>query len=176
MASTPRSCASLRMLSASSPPSSAMLIAARSTRSLLKGTRGSALRSTRDAISVLLAFDPRRSEWVRGLDNLTAYGSVLRCTNKRGGNMFANVYADEAAPPTTMKAIVRERYGSPDVLELKNIDRPAIDDDSMLVRVRAASINAYDWHMLRGSPSLVRLMAGLRKPKSSAMGVDVAGQ
>ncbi len=90
--------------------------------------------------------------------------------------MFANVYADEAAPPTTMKAIVRERYGSPDVLELKNIDRPAIDDDSMLVRVRAASINAYDWHMLRGSPSLVRLMAGLRKPKSSAMGVDVAGQ
>src|SRR5205823_10178873 len=78
--------------------------------------------------------------------------------------------------PTTMKAIVRERYGSPDVLELKNIDRPAIDDDSMLLRVRAASINAYDWHMLRGSPSLVRLMAGLRKPKSSAMGVDVAGQ
>src|SRR6267378_7917862 len=90
--------------------------------------------------------------------------------------MFANVYAVEAAPPTTMKAIVRERYGSPDVLELKNIDRPAIDDDSMLVRVRAASINAYDWHMMRGSPSLVRLMAGLRKPKSSAMGVDLAGE
>src|SRR6266850_6209463 len=80
MASTPRSCASLRMLSASSPPSSAMLIAARSTRSLLKGTRGSALRSTRDAISVLLVFDPRGGDPVRGLDNLTAYGSVLRCT------------------------------------------------------------------------------------------------
>jgi NADPH:quinone reductase-like Zn-dependent oxidoreductase len=75
-----------------------------------------------------------------------------------------------------MKAIVREKYGSPDVLELKDIDKPVIDDDSMLVRVRAASINAYDWHMLRGSPYLVRMMAGLRRPKTSAMGVDVAGQ
>ena len=77
---------------------------------------------------------------------------------------------------TTMKAIVRERYGSPDVLKLRDIDRPVIDDDGVLVRVRAASINAYDWHMMRGRPSLVRLMTGLRKPKSSAMGVDLAGE
>ncbi len=77
---------------------------------------------------------------------------------------------------TTMKAIVRERYGSPDVLKLRDIDRPVIDDDGVLVRVRAASINAYDWHMMRGSPSLVRLMAGLRRPKSTAMGVDLAGE
>jgi len=77
---------------------------------------------------------------------------------------------------TTMKAIIRERYGSPDVLKLRDIDRPVIDDDGVLVRVRAASINAYDWHMMRGSPSLVRLMAGLRKPKSTAMGVDLAGE
>ncbi len=75
-----------------------------------------------------------------------------------------------------MKAIVRDKYGSPDVLELKDIDKPVIDDDSVLVRVRAAAINAYDWHMMRGSPYLVRMVAGLRKPKSSAMGVDVAGQ
>ena len=80
------------------------------------------------------------------------------------------------AHQTTMKAIVRERYGPPDVLELRDVERPAIDDDSILVRVRAASINAYDWHMMRGRPSLVRIVAGLRKPKSSAMGVDVAGQ
>ena len=80
------------------------------------------------------------------------------------------------ADKTTMKAIVREQYGSPDVLELKDIDRPVIDDDGVLVRVRAASINAYDWHMLRGAPYLVRMVAGLRKPKSSAMGVDVAGE
>ena len=76
----------------------------------------------------------------------------------------------------TMKAIVRERYGSAEVLELKDVDMPVVDDDSMLVRVRAASINAYDWHMMRGSPYLVRMVAGLRRPKSSAMGLDVAGQ
>ena len=84
--------------------------------------------------------------------------------------------ANAPAHQTTMKAIVRERYGPPDVLELRDVERPAIDDDSILVRVRAASINAYDWHMMRGRPSLVRIVAGLRKPKSSAMGVDVAGQ
>jgi NADPH:quinone reductase-like Zn-dependent oxidoreductase len=76
----------------------------------------------------------------------------------------------------TMKAIVRERYGSPEVLELRDVEKPLVDDDAVLVRVRAASINAYDVHMMRGSPSLVRLMAGLRKPKSSAMGVDLSGQ
>ena len=81
-----------------------------------------------------------------------------------------------SADKTTMKAIVRERYGSSDALELKDIDRPVIDDDSILVRVRAASINAYDWHMMRGAPFLVRLSEGLRKPKNRAMGVDVAGQ
>jgi len=80
------------------------------------------------------------------------------------------------AQRTTMKAIVREKYGSPDVLELRNTDRPAIDDDGVLVRVRAASINAYDWHMMRGLPFLARMGGGLRRPKSRAMGVDVAGQ
>ena len=80
------------------------------------------------------------------------------------------------ATAKTMKAIIRERYGSAEVLELKDVDMPAVDDDSMLVRVRAASINAYDWHMMRGSPYLVRMVAGLRKPKSSAMGIDLAGQ
>jgi NADPH:quinone reductase-like Zn-dependent oxidoreductase len=75
-----------------------------------------------------------------------------------------------------MKAILREKYGAPDVLELSDIAIPVIDDDSMLVRVRAASVNAYDWHMMRGLPLLLRLSEGLRKPKSSAMGIDVAGQ
>jgi len=86
------------------------------------------------------------------------------------------MYADESAPAATMKAVVRERYGSPDVLELKDVAKPVIDDDSVLVRVRAASINAYDWHMMRGSPYLVRMSEGLRKPRSSAMGVDLSGQ
>ena len=84
--------------------------------------------------------------------------------------------ANAPAHQTTMKAMVRERYGPPDVLELRNVEIPAIDDDSILVRVRAAAINAYDWHMMRGLPFLARMSEGLRKPKSIAMGVDVAGQ
>jgi NADPH:quinone reductase-like Zn-dependent oxidoreductase len=84
--------------------------------------------------------------------------------------------AKAPARQATMRAIVREKYGPPDVLVLKDIDKPVIDDDGILVRVRAASINAYDWHMMRGSPYLVRLSEGLRRPKRTAMGVDVAGQ
>jgi NADPH:quinone reductase-like Zn-dependent oxidoreductase len=74
-----------------------------------------------------------------------------------------------------MKAIVREKYGAPDVLELKEVDRPVIGDDSVLVRVRAAGLNAFDWHVMRGRPALVRAFTGLRKPKTGAMGRDLAG-
>ena len=75
-----------------------------------------------------------------------------------------------------MKAIVHHRYGPPDVLELRDVDRPALEDDRVLVRVRAASVNALDWHTVRGQPYIARFVMGLRKPKTSAMGVDVAGQ
>jgi NADPH:quinone reductase-like Zn-dependent oxidoreductase len=75
-----------------------------------------------------------------------------------------------------MKAIVHETYGSPDVLRLADVDKPALDDDRILVRVRAASVNAYDWHVIRGLPYLVRTSEGLRRPKSSATGVDFAGE
>jgi NADPH:quinone reductase-like Zn-dependent oxidoreductase len=74
-----------------------------------------------------------------------------------------------------MKAIVRDTYGSPDVLELREIERPVVDDDGVLIRVRAASVNAYDWHALRGHPYLVRMGDGLRRPKSGTSGVDLAG-
>ncbi len=83
--------------------------------------------------------------------------------------------AKAPAQATTMKAIVRHSYGSSDVLELRDIDKPVVDDDGVLVRVRAASVNAYDWHLLRGRPYLVRMFAGLRKPKNTGVGVDVAG-
>ncbi len=53
-----------------------------------------------------------------------------------------------------MKAIVYERYGSPDVLELRNVEKPAVTDDGVLVRIRAASANPYDWHFMRGKPPL----------------------
>lgn len=74
-----------------------------------------------------------------------------------------------------MKAIVQYRYGSPDVLELREIEKPVVDDDGVLVRVRAASVNALDWHLMRGVPSIVRMMEGLRRPKNPVRGADVAG-
>jgi NADPH:quinone reductase-like Zn-dependent oxidoreductase len=74
-----------------------------------------------------------------------------------------------------MKAIVYDKYGSPDVLELRDVDKPTVADDGVLVRVRAASVNPVDWHTMTGTPYMVRLMAGLRKPKSEFLGVDFAG-
>jgi len=74
-----------------------------------------------------------------------------------------------------MKAIIRHKYGSPDVLEFEDVDKPVLEDDRVLVRVHAASVNALDWHLLRGLPYVGRMVLGLRKPKESAMGVDVAG-
>ena len=74
-----------------------------------------------------------------------------------------------------MRAILRRRYGGPDVLMLEDLDVPTPLDDQVLVRVHAASVNAYDWHMLRGKPYLARLTEGLRRPKAPEMGVDCAG-
>jgi NADPH:quinone reductase-like Zn-dependent oxidoreductase len=71
--------------------------------------------------------------------------------------------------------MVYENYGLPEVLELREIDPPPLTNDGVLVRVRAASVNPFDWHMLTGTPYLARLQAGLRKPKSQVLGVDFAG-
>jgi NADPH:quinone reductase-like Zn-dependent oxidoreductase len=76
-----------------------------------------------------------------------------------------------------MKAIVYGVYGSPDVLELTDIGRPVVRDDQVLVRVRAASVNPADWHLMRGLPYLVRMINGLRKPrKVTVLASDMAGQ
>ena len=75
-----------------------------------------------------------------------------------------------------MKAIVYTRYGSPDVLQLKEVERPVPKDGEILVKVQAASLNALDWHLMRGSPFLVRIGGnGLRIPKDQRFGVDLAG-
>lgn len=74
-----------------------------------------------------------------------------------------------------MKAIIHGRYGAPEVLTLGELDQPAVADDAVLVRVHATSVNAYDWHMLRGKPYLARLSGGLPRPKSGLLGLDVAG-
>ncbi|GAA2720636.1 NAD(P)-dependent alcohol dehydrogenase [Actinocorallia aurantiaca] len=77
-----------------------------------------------------------------------------------------------------MKAFVLRSYGSPDVLELKEIDKPVPYDDEVLVRVRATSVNPYDWHLMRGEPRLARLVGGigLRRPRLGVLGADMAGQ
>ena len=74
-----------------------------------------------------------------------------------------------------MRAIVRSAYGSPDVLELKEIDKPGAKDEEVLVRVRAASVNPADWYSVTGTPYVARPQMGLRKPKSTRTGVDFAG-
>src|SRR5882672_4894684 len=75
-----------------------------------------------------------------------------------------------------MKAIVQDRYGSPDVLELRDLDRPVPADHEVLVRVRAAAVNAYDWHIMRGDPYLARLALGFSRPKTRIRGRDFAGR
>ena len=60
-----------------------------------------------------------------------------------------------------MKAVVYEKYGSPDVLELKEIEKPMVMEDDILVKIHAASMNAVDWHLRSGSPFMARLMARL---------------
>ncbi|GAA2867434.1 NAD(P)-dependent alcohol dehydrogenase [Streptosporangium fragile] len=78
-----------------------------------------------------------------------------------------------------MKAFVLRSYGSPDALELTEVDKPVPGDDEVLVRVRATSVQPYDWHLMRGEPYIARLMGGgpgLRKPKITILGADIAGQ
>src|SRR5262245_50638614 len=76
-----------------------------------------------------------------------------------------------------MKAIVYTQYGSPDVLQYKEIEKPTLKDDEVLVIVHAASLNARDWRLMRADPFLVRLMGGgLLKPKNTILGSDVAGR
>jgi len=76
-----------------------------------------------------------------------------------------------------MKAIVSDRYGPPDVLELREVDRPAPRDNEVLISVCAASVNAYDWHLLTADIKMVRLMGGgLLRPKDRIPGADVAGR
>jgi NADPH:quinone reductase-like Zn-dependent oxidoreductase len=80
-----------------------------------------------------------------------------------------------AAPGNPMKAIVYCDYGTSEVLRLQDVEKPIPEDHQLLVKVRAAALNPLDWHFMRGTPYLMRLQAGLRKPKSIRLGVDFAG-
>ncbi len=80
------------------------------------------------------------------------------------------------APKNPMKAIVYCDFGPADVLRLQDIEKPVPNDNQVLIKVHAASVNPYDWHFMRGTPYLMRMEAGLRKPKDTRLGGDVAGQ
>lgn len=79
------------------------------------------------------------------------------------------------ARAATMRAIVQDRYGSADVLTMREIARPEPDPEQVLVRVRATSVNALDWHLMRGVPIVARLSDGFLRPRDPVRGVDVAG-
>jgi NADPH:quinone reductase-like Zn-dependent oxidoreductase len=75
-----------------------------------------------------------------------------------------------------MRALVRHRYGGPGVVRVEDVDPPTLEDDRVLVRVRASSLNKADWHQLRGLPRVMRpMLGGVRRPKSPLMGTDFAG-
>jgi NADPH:quinone reductase-like Zn-dependent oxidoreductase len=75
-----------------------------------------------------------------------------------------------------VKAIVYNRYGGPDILKLAELEKPVPAEGEVLLKIRAASLNPYDWHFMRGEPYAVRLIAGLGKPKNPRLGSDVAGE
>ncbi|WP_067844459.1 NAD(P)-dependent alcohol dehydrogenase [Nocardia lijiangensis] len=75
-----------------------------------------------------------------------------------------------------MKAIMQDRYGSPEALEFRDVSTPVPGDDEVLVRVHAAAVNALDWHVMRGDPYLARPMMGLRRPRAKIRGRDFAGR
>jgi len=75
-----------------------------------------------------------------------------------------------------MKAIVHSRYGPPDALDLKDLEKPSVNDDAVLVRVHAAAVGKGDWLTVRGLPYVARMRYGLRTPKHPVPGFDVAGR
>jgi NADPH:quinone reductase-like Zn-dependent oxidoreductase len=82
----------------------------------------------------------------------------------------------KASKEICMKAIVYRKYGSPDVLEYRDADKPVPKDDEVLIKIEAAALNAYDWHLMRGKPFVARMSGGLSKPKNTILGEDVAGR
>ena len=83
---------------------------------------------------------------------------------------------DTPATPPTMRAVRQQRYGTSEVLDTVEVDTPTVTATTVLVEVKAASLNPLDWHMMTGTPWLVRIQNGFRTPKRTGMGVDVAGR
>jgi len=106
-------------------------------------------------------------QWVEILGNCAEF----EASTKRKFLSFVDLIRKD----THMKAIVYHKYGSPDVLELKEVEKPTPKGNEVLIKVHAASVNSWDWNLLRGTPFLVRL-GGLLKPKYKILGADIAGR
>ena len=122
-----------------------------------------------------------RPWWRRWLRRLVRIGAVLFAL---GLVAFLIAYARSdndcetwaaATPKDPMRAVVYCDYGTADVLKLQAVEKPVPGDGEVLVRVRAVSVNPLDWHFMRGTPYLMRLDAGLRKPRTARLGVDFSG-
>jgi len=99
----------------------------------------------------------------------------MSATNSPGSTPMATPTHNK--PYEKMRAIARSEYGSPDVLRLEEVAKPIVSDHGVLIKVHATSINAGDWHLMRGTPWIIRLMlGGLRRPKVKILGFDVAGR
>jgi NADPH:quinone reductase-like Zn-dependent oxidoreductase len=81
----------------------------------------------------------------------------------------------ERGSATTMKGVVRDGYGPPEILQLEQVAKPVVTDDGVLVRVQAAALNAVDWYALTGTPWVGRPSMGLRKPRTPLLNADIAG-
>jgi NADPH:quinone reductase-like Zn-dependent oxidoreductase len=116
------------------------------------------------------------------------FGQADASDAKRNIKMISNnksAGTDQLGKDNHMKAIVYAEYGSPDVLQLKEVEKPsptpalaggAREEDEVLVKIHAASVNPADWHLMRAEPFLARLENGLRRPKNTRLGVDIAGR
>ena len=89
---------------------------------------------------------------------------------------FTATFSRGSRKDTTMKAIVYTQHESPDVLQFKKVEKPTLREAEVLIKVHSASLNAADWHYLRGTPFLFRLDTGLPKPQNPFLGADLAGR
>jgi NADPH:quinone reductase-like Zn-dependent oxidoreductase len=122
---------------------------------------------------------PRKRPKRKILRRIFGYGFLLIILLIGGFFLYA-LATEKQAPIETgephMKAVVYTDYGPPDVLEIREIKKPVPNDDQVLVKVHAAAVNPLDWHFIRGTPYVMRMMmGGLRKPKDPLLGVDYAG-
>jgi NADPH:quinone reductase-like Zn-dependent oxidoreductase len=113
----------------------------------------------------------RWGRWILGLLILAITGLALTISH----NAPCTAAPTLASGATPMNAIQYRCYGPPEVLKLEQVSRPVPDDDALLVRVHAASVNPLDWHFMRGEPYIMRMQAGVGAPKDTRMGVDFAG-